>query len=83
VFARKSTGFLSACSASGFAGFCQHATCLACLPGTIRWEPILRRADGHRRPLLGWRSRRPPSLVVWGLVGFLWATVSRGRSWPG
>lgn len=63
----------------GLAGFCLHATLLGMLAGVNRWgqygalmvtDAVIRVAVAVATFLLGW-----------GLVGFLWATVSGAVAW--
>ena len=70
-----SVGLLSV----GLAGFCLHATLLGMLAGTNRWTQYgaLMVTDAVIRVAVATAT----VLVVWGLVGFLWATVAGALAW--
>jgi O-antigen/teichoic acid export membrane protein len=70
-----SVGLLGA----GLAGFCLHATLLGMLAGANRWTQYvaLMVTDAAIRVAVALAT----FVIGWGLVGFLWATVSGAVAW--
>ena len=65
--------------AAGIAGFCMHATLLGVLAGVNRWSQYgsLIVGDATGRVVVATAT----FLVGWGLVGYLWATVTGSIAW--
>jgi O-antigen/teichoic acid export membrane protein len=64
---------------AGLAGFCLHATLLGMLAGVNRWTEYgsLMVTDAVIRVVVALAT----FIVGWGLVGFLWATVTGAIAW--